>query len=307
MNMLKQLLQMYAGFMTYGTTGAIGHMVGPPGSGKSTVAQELAMLLGVDLHVISVARLNPLESEGVQMPVGENDDMILQMLPAAMWTRMKDGDIVLFDEFLRGFPEVYNALLDVFTSRKVGSMALPKVFMIAASNSVSTYDEALEDRLLHMPVADPRHNKREKNRLIDLFISELGLFPDVAHSLEMDAMMQRLVLPTFNVMDTIGKNKARNVDDSTMQGKSIRNLIAQVQLRQVQNVELKTVIEENNRLAMIKGKPQYVVLLNTKTPADYVAKAELWLGNAGLTGVQARNYQMNMQMIEFTNAEKEKV
>ena len=127
--MLERLLVMYTAFMTFGNTGLMAHMVGPPGSGKSSVARQLADLLGVRLHIISVARLNPLETEGVQMPHGEGDEMRLRLLLAANWQRMRDGDIVLFDEFLRGFPEVYNALLDIFTSREVGGIPLPKVFM----------------------------------------------------------------------------------------------------------------------------------------------------------------------------------
>ena len=81
--------------------------------------------------------------------------------------RQKPIDIVLMDEFLRGFPEVYNALLDIFTSRRVGNLVLPKVFIMGASNSVVTYDQALEDRLLHVPVPDPRRSKAERERLVN--------------------------------------------------------------------------------------------------------------------------------------------
>ena len=80
------------------------------------------------------------------MPHGEGVEMKLQLLLNSIWDNLEEGDIVLFDEFLRGFPEVYNGLLDIITSRQIGLHKLPKVFFVAASNSVATYDKALEDR-----------------------------------------------------------------------------------------------------------------------------------------------------------------
>ena len=155
-------MKLYAMSMAYKVTSPMPHLVGPPGCGKSTYVQQLADLLGVELHIINVSRLSPLDVEGVQMPHGLGDDMILKMLPATYWSTLKDGDILLFDEFLRGFPEVYNAILDIFTSRRVGALRLPDVFIIGASNSVVAYDSALEDRLLHITVPDPRKSKTEK-------------------------------------------------------------------------------------------------------------------------------------------------
>jgi MoxR-like ATPase len=145
-------MKLYAMSMAYDVRSPMLHLVGPPGCGKSSVVEELAELLGVGLHTINVSRLSPLDVEGVQMPHTTGDVMALRMLPATYWTRMKEGDILLMDEFLRGFPEVYNALLDIFTSRKVGSLTLPKVFIIGASNTTVVYDQALEDRLIHIPV-----------------------------------------------------------------------------------------------------------------------------------------------------------
>jgi SpoVK/Ycf46/Vps4 family AAA+-type ATPase len=313
MGMLKQLLVTYAGFMTYGTTEGVPHMVGPPGSGKSTVAQQLAELLGVRLHIISVARMNPMESEGVQMPVGDGEDLVLKMLPAAMWNDLGEGDIVFFDEFLRGFPEVYNALLDVFTSRRVGNHHLPKVFMLAASNSMSTYDDALKDRLLPMPVPDPRKSVAEKKKMIQMLIDILGLHPDMKDALEMVNLMDNVVLPTYNVMDVLMGNKARTVQPKAHQqtvgeGKSIRNLVAQAQLRMIETRELQILIEESNRVAMNEGKPQYVILLNEKGPKAYIENARKWLGGSkNLTPVQQKNLEMNLQIIDLAEAGKEKV
>ena len=81
--------------------------MGPPGCGKSTYVEQLADLVGKELHIINVSRLSPLDVEGVlQMPHGAGEDMVLKMLPATFWTSLHEGDILLMDEFLRGFPEV---------------------------------------------------------------------------------------------------------------------------------------------------------------------------------------------------------
>ena len=304
--MLERLLVMYTAFMTFGNTGLMAHMVGPPGSGKSSVARQLADLLGVRLHIISVARLNPLETEGVQMPHGEGDEMRLRLLLAANWQRMRDGDIVLFDEFLRGFPEVYNALLDIFTSREVGGIPLPKVFMIAASNSIATYDEALEDRLMHLPVADPRKRKAEQTRLELMLVQETGMHPGVMGSVELDQLMKDTVLPTFDVLDVLTKKKSGQMGDART-GKSIRNLIAQVQSRNIQTPALKALVLESNRLAMQDGKPQFVILfIGASVPKGYETHARN-MARSKLTHIQKLNLDMNVQLMELAKARKENI
>ena len=144
--MLKKLLKLYVTAMTGKVYSPVPHLFGPPGCGKSEVVKQAAQVLGVNLHIINVSRISPLE---------------LNLLTATFWTQLKEGDILLFDEFLHGSPEVYNELLDIITSREVGGFKLPNVFILAASNSTAAYDKALEDRLLHLPVADPRSSRQE--------------------------------------------------------------------------------------------------------------------------------------------------
>lgn len=299
-------MRLYIMSQAYDTRSPMPHVVGPPGCGKSTIIEELADLLGVNLHIINVSRLSPLEVEGVQMPHGTGDEMVLRMLPATFWTGLREGDILLMDEFLRGFPEVYNGLLDIFTSRRVGAFRLPKVFIIGASNSVATYDNALQDRLLHIPVADPRKSSREKTRLAGILIEHVGLLPEMVSSTEMDEIMDSSVLPGYDLLDTY-KKKGNKVVPIATEFVSIRNLIGQLQMRSPTTSGLKSLIEMNNTLSMRQGKAQFVLLMDGKSaPQGYRQQAEKLRGNPRLTRIQALNLEMNLQLLDMEAASREK-
>lgn len=299
--MLEKLMRLYTMSMAYDVRSPMPHLVGPPGCGKSTSVEQLAELLGVQLHIINVSRLSPLEIEGVQMPHGHDDDMSLRMLPATFWTSLKEGDILLMDEFLRGFPEVYNGLLDIFTSRRVGAFVLPKVFIIGASNSVVAYDQALEDRLLHLPVADPRKSKTELNNLAEIMVNTLGLLPAMVTDPDMIELLERVVLPMYDLLDSFNKKGVKAA--SKGEGQSLRKLIGQVQMRTVKTPMLKDMITRNNALAMAAGKMQYVVLLDgANPPTGYTVAAEKLVGNPRLSAVQALNLNMNLELIALSRA-----
>jgi len=298
--MFEALIKLYTAAMLFDVRSPMPHLVGPAGCGKSTSVEQLAEVLGVELHVINVSRLSPLELEGVQMPHGSGEDMVLRMLPATFWTQLKEGDILLLDEFLRGFPEVYNGLLDIFTSRRVGAFRLPKVFIIGASNSVVAYDQALEDRLLHLPVPDPRKKPTEKRRLQQIFVDVVGLHPNMVDSVEMNDMFDEEVLPMFALLDSFKKSGTKV--SAASGGVSLRNLIGQAQLRLIQSPQLAEVLGQNNQMAMRMNVPQYVVLPDGKAksvPTQYHESAVKLRGNPKLTEIQALNLDMNLQLIEM--------
>ncbi len=294
--MLETLLKLYVMATRGDVRSPMPHIIGPPGCGKSTTVEQLAELVGANLHLINVSRLSPLEVEGVQMPHTVNEEMILKLLPAPFWTRLKPGDIILFDEFLRGFPEVYNGLLDILTSRRAGAFTLPPVFIIGASNSNVSYDPALEDRLLHIPVADPRKNKTEHKRLCKILVSELGILPEMADSMEMAELMRTEVLPTFDVLDSFLKKGSKG--GAPIRGQSIRKIVGQAKLRQSQSPALTELIRMNNVRALNLQKPQYVLLLDGKNPDTYLAQAAK-LPSSRLSPVQALNLELNRQLIEL--------
>lgn len=297
--MLEKLLHLYTTAMTHDVRSPMPHLVGPPGTGKSTIVQQAADLLGVHLHIINVNRLSPLEIEGLQMPVDNNTR--IHMIPAVFWSRLAEGDIVLFDEYLRGFPEVQDALLDVLTSRRVGAFQLPKVFFVGASNSVIAYDKALEDRLLNIPVQDLRSSAKFLNAAKARFIEEAGLHPDLISSYELRELFDQEVLPTYAMLDAFKDNKTMAVAD--LKGSSVRNLVGQVKLRYSTNPWLTELVRSNNRLVISKQQLQYLVLMHEEafdprlpTQLRKLEKVE------GLTPYQRRNLDLNLQLIELAEA-----
>jgi hypothetical protein len=305
--MLEDLIRMYNAAMRMNVRSVIPHLVGPPGTNKSGVMTKLAEAAGVTLHTVNVSRLSPLEIEGVQMPHGEGVEMKLQLLLNSIWDNLEEGDVVLFDEFLRGFPEVYNGLLDIIPSRQIGLHKLPKVFFVAASNSVATYDKALEDRLIHIYVPDLRNSMAARTEAKKLLAQEIGLIPDVVKSAEMDELFTNEILPTYKMLDYF-QGKASLGQVAVAEGKSIRHLVGEAHLRVVQSKWLRELIALNNQLAINQRKWQFVVLLDTKhIDEKYVAGARKLLGNPRLSEVQANNLSLNLDLIEMEEAMKEEI
>jgi hypothetical protein len=271
----------------------IPHIAGPPGVGKSQAVEQLAKLVGKQLHVVNVSRMSPLEIEGIQMPINDR----LHMLHSTLWTQLKEGDVVLLDEFLRGFPEVYNGLLDILTSRHVAGFDLPKVFFVAASNSVVTYDDALEDRLLHLYVPDLRNSSTELQKLAGKITASLGLLPDCAGSYEMENMIQKEIMPMYDVLDQFKGTAQRG---APIKGSSARKLIGQAKLREFQSRTLIEVIDINNQMAVQKAKYQYLLLRpgsKLLKDASLATKLQGLVGNMKLTEVQQSNLQLNLELI----------
>lgn len=305
--MIEQLLKLYVAAMHGDVRSPTPHFVGPPGCGKSVSMKLLAEMVGKKLHTINVSRINPLELEGLMMPV--EDNTALRMLHSTVWTQLQDGDILFFDEFLRGFPEVYNGLLDIFTAREVKGFELPKVFIVAASNSVTTYDPALEDRLQHILVPDPRTSRSAKTQLAEIIVKELGLLPSMVSSYEMQTLLDQEVLPMYQILDSF-KQGNRAQGPAALRGTSVRKLIGMAHLRHVECPALHEMLTANNRTAVQQGKDQYVFLPDAKTVnashPKYYSTALKLRGNPKLTAIQARNVELNIQLIEMEQARAER-
>ena len=299
--MLELILKLYRTSMVREVRSPVPHLFGPPGVGKSTFVEQAAAMLGVSLHIINVSRISPLELEGVQMP--DTEGLKLNLLLATLWNKLEEGDIVLLDEFLRGFPEVYNGLLDIMTSRTVAGHKLPNVFFIAASNSTIAYDKALEDRLMHLPVPDPRHNQAEKKNIARLIVEEIGLLPDMAASAEMETLLSMEVLPMYEILDSFTNGGLSQA--GMTKGRSPRNLIGQAQMRESTSSYLTELVSMNNVRALSEGKPQFVVLFSGQRPNQkYTAVMHKLVNNSKLTPLQRLNTQLNIELIEAEEAKR---
>ena len=223
------------------------------------------------------------------------------MLTATFWTQLKEGDLLLLDEFLRGFPEVYNGLLDILTSRRVGAYALPKVFIIAASNSTVAYDVALEDRLMHIKVPDIRTDKREFKEACKRLVAATGMLPEMATSQEVTDLMRAEVVPTYNILDRIGHKGATSVGSN--EGKSLRNIIGQIRMREPQTPAVRQVIDTNLSRCLRETKHQYILLVDGNEVAEGALRdihALLELKPGVLTEQQLINVRLNIQLAEAT-------
>lgn len=315
MSQLETVLKLYTMAMAGDVRSPVPHLFGPPGCGKSTVVEQAAEIIdeikketlgpdaGCKLHIINVSRISPLELEGVQMPIDEK----LKLLHATYWTQLNDGDILLLDEFLRAMPEVYNGLLDILTSRQVGGFVLPKVFIIAASNSTVAYDMALTDRLLHLPVQDIRQGKGSKagrKEIANILVDSLGLYPDMVDSPEMIDLIQTEIAPMYDILDELTNG---GVNSQTKKGSSVRNLIGQAKLRMVRSEKLGELLTVNNFRAAQAAKYQYILLVDGKNvPLNYERNALKLVGNEKLTPIQALNLDMNLQLLELEAGRQEK-
>lgn len=282
--------------------GVLPHVFGPPGTGKSSTVYKAAELLGVKAHTVNVSRISPLDLEGVQMPTKERTE--LKLLHATTWTQLREGDILFLDEFLRGFPEVYNGLLDILTSREVGGFKLPKVFILAASNSTIAYDAALDDRLLHLPVADPRASNVEYDRLRKIIAESLGLSKKAENSFEMGELLDEQVLPTYGILDTL---KARKNAPPVAKGKSVRRLIGEAQLRCVDTPQLGSLLDYNNTDARAQGQPQNMLLFKEGDDMHWYSQYMDKIAHNKLTPAQLTNVQMNDQLVGLAKARKEQM
>ena len=170
--------------------------------------------------------------------------------------------------------------------------------MLGASNSAVAYDSALEDRLLHIPVDDPRTKRGEKTRLMQLFVDTLGLHPEMVKSAELATLFDNEVLPMYNVIDSFKKGAASAVGKSS-DGHSMRNLIGQVQLRHIVVPDLLEVLSENNRLSVQDDKMQFIILPTGKNPPPKYVTGINKLPLDKLTPVQATNLRMNRELMEM--------
>lgn len=107
--------------------------IGNPGMGKTKIIEAFAKDKGVELVELITSQMNPFEISGIAMPDKETQEMKYYNFDKL--EKLKDGDILFFDELLNGNPIVLNACLTILEQRRlISGKALPKVMIVAAAN-----------------------------------------------------------------------------------------------------------------------------------------------------------------------------
>ena len=112
-------------------------LLGKPGIGKTEAVERFAKDHGRNVVHIIASQILPSEVSGMTMPNQETHSM--DIFDHYRLSHMKDGDILFFDELLKGQQQVLNACLTLIQERRLMSgTKLPDVLIIAAANPLAT-------------------------------------------------------------------------------------------------------------------------------------------------------------------------
>lgn len=108
-------------------------LLGKPGIGKTEAVERFAKDHGRNVVHIIASQILPSEVSGMTMPNQETKSM--DIFDHYRLSHMRDGDILFFDELLKGQQQVLNACLTLIQERRLMSgTKLPDVLIIAAAN-----------------------------------------------------------------------------------------------------------------------------------------------------------------------------
>ena len=112
-------------------------LMGKPGIGKTESIERFAREHGrTEVHIIA-SQILPNEVSGMTMPNQETHTM--DVFDHVRLGHMEDGDILFFDELLKGQTQVLNACLTLIQERRMMSgRELPDILIVAAANPLAT-------------------------------------------------------------------------------------------------------------------------------------------------------------------------
>ena len=112
-------------------------LMGKPGIGKTEAVERFARDHSRNVVHIIASQILPSEVSGMTMPNQETKSM--DIFDHYRLSHMEDGDILFFDELLKGQQQVLNACLTLIQERRLMSgTKLPDVLVIAAANPLAT-------------------------------------------------------------------------------------------------------------------------------------------------------------------------
>ena len=112
-------------------------LLGKPGIGKTEAVERFAKDHNRNVVHIIASQIMPNEVSGMTMPNQETRSM--DVFDHYRLSHMRDGDILFFDELLKGQQQVLNACLTLIQERRLMSgTKLPDVLIIAAANPLAS-------------------------------------------------------------------------------------------------------------------------------------------------------------------------
>lgn len=112
-------------------------LMGQPGIGKTEAIERFAREHGRKVVHIIASQILPNEVSGMTMPNQETHTM--DVFDHVRLGHMQDGDILFFDELLKGQTQVLNACLTLIQERRMMSgKKLPDILIVAAANPLAT-------------------------------------------------------------------------------------------------------------------------------------------------------------------------
>ena len=112
-------------------------LLGAPGIGKTEGIESFARKHDRNVVHIIASQILPTEVSGMTMPNQETHSM--DVFDHARLSHLRDGDVLFFDELLKGQVQVLNACLTLIQERRMMSgRKLPDVLIVAAANPLAS-------------------------------------------------------------------------------------------------------------------------------------------------------------------------
>lgn len=262
--------------------------IGPPGCGKSTAPVEAAKLLKVPCYTISLLATDPMEVRGYDTP-GTDGELVARV--ASHWKDREEYGIVVFEELDKAYLQQLHSVIDLMTSRRVGSYKLKPLHFIAVANTAEFASPAVMDRLLITGVPDPRNNKRVADDIKRRIVGYSGLHPSMFDSTELHDLMTDEILPPYAVLDSLTKKTRAG---SVKQGLSERRVIALIKGREVTHPRIKKLVDANNQICEAQDEFEHYMVYNATSArlAKHISWEKMHQRN-GITDMQEQIMKVN--------------
>ena len=205
-------------------------LMGQPGIGKTEAVERFARKHDRKVVHIIASQILPTEVSGITMPNQETHTM--DVFDHSRLGHMEDGDILFFDELLKGQQQVLNACLTLIQERRMMSgRKLPDVLVIAAANPLpSPKSLPLEIRQRFMFV-DVEWDKESWIK----YMARLGFRDTEAVQKVADILMGNVCRPdvsSWNLLTPRSATKAmlwlRSVEDEPELWKAVVDLLGEM-------------------------------------------------------------------------------